>query len=61
MSGISGREVVGVHLVTEGLHRGVDEERGVGGPGYAPDYVWRGVVVPGVDFGEDTDTVSRGG
>lgn len=46
MGHIGGGEVVGVHLLFQGLYGHVDEETGMSGPGAAPEHVCRLVVVP---------------
>ena len=61
MGGVRGGEVVRIHLFAEGVNRGVDEESGSGGAGYAPYYVGRRVVVPSADFGDDARAVGWGG
>ena len=43
---VHGRQVVGGHLLGEGVDGGVDEEGRHGGAGAAPDDVGRGAAVP---------------
>lgn len=61
MGDVSGGEVVGSELGLELRDGSVDEERWVGGAGAAPNYVRRGVVVPGGGFCENARGFSGGG
>ena len=53
MREVGDREVVDVHLGTQGFGGGVEEEGGCRGARDGPDDVRRRVVVPGGGFGED--------
>lgn len=55
MREVRGCPVVDVHLRPEGLDGGFEEEGRVGGAGVCPDDVWGLAVVPGRNFGDDTD------
>lgn len=54
MGHVGGGEIIGVHLVLELGHGGVDEEGWVGVTGAAPNYVRRGAVEGG-SFRDDAD------
>lgn len=61
MGDVGGGEVVGFELGLEFCDGGFDEEGWVSGTGAAPDYVRRGVIVPGGRFCEDACGFGGGG
>lgn len=61
MSDVRGGEIVGLELGLEDRDRGINEEAWVGGARAGPDYVGRGVVVPGCGLGEDAIRFRGGG